>query len=431
MLGGIKKATTISTATTRRAALGNLVNRTDKPRNINDKKVTNQSNSSENVNHTGGIDLKNVKPRVDTHWKNEPLRKPASRTNSVRKASLTSVPSIASVQSGPKLVKTKTIETASLKEVKVIDKPMLIKRQDSTLTRRAKIVSGSGKTSSIPTIGKSQISRTKSTDTPSEEPKLIADIPPVQSRFRPPSFTGSYSNGLIDGVSTYNFHFFSQFAIKTCTFHRNDEHFSLIYNFSIYFQFGGLNIDDGDEENALLVCEYVNEIYAYMFDMEQKYAIRKNHLDGQQEVHPRMRTVLLDWISEVHTQYHFAQETFHIAVSTIDRYLQVSDDSYAIHFCLVFISRIMKKIRQFRLLNFRIYFFFSIFCFLSTGCQINVTKESPISRSGCIAHCGKIRGIVSTRGARLCLYHRQYIHERADSVNGKAYAESELNGIDD
>ena len=88
-----------------------------------------------------------------------------------------------------------------------------------------------------------------------------------------------------------------------------------------------MNIDDGDEENALLVCEYVNEIYAYMFDMEQKYAIRKNHLDGQQEVHPRMRTVLLDWISEVHTQYHFAQETFHIAVSTIDRYLQVSDDN--------------------------------------------------------------------------------------------------------
>lgn len=65
-----------------------------------------------------------------------------------------------------------------------------------------------------------------------------------------------------------------------------------------------------------------------MFEMEVKYAIRKNHLDGQAEVHPRMRTVLLDWISEVHTQYHFAQETFHIAVSTVDRYLQVSDEYF-------------------------------------------------------------------------------------------------------
>lgn len=86
-----------------------------------------------------------------------------------------------------------------------------------------------------------------------------------------------------------------------------------------------MNIDDGDEENTLLVCEYVNDIYAYLFQMERKYAIRKTHLDGQVEIHPRMRTVLMDWISEVHTQYHFAQETFHITVSTIDRYLQVSE----------------------------------------------------------------------------------------------------------
>lgn len=85
-----------------------------------------------------------------------------------------------------------------------------------------------------------------------------------------------------------------------------------------------MNIDEGDEENTLLVCEYVNDIYAYLFEMEQKYAIRKNHLDTQSEVNARMRTVLLDWLSEVHMQYHFAQETFHITVSTIDRYLQVS-----------------------------------------------------------------------------------------------------------
>lgn len=203
--GGAVKKTITTVTTTRRAALGNLVNRTDKTRNLNDKKVTNQSNSSENVNQSGAIDLKNVKPRVDTHWKNEPLRKPVLRTNSLIKAPLTSVnrsgigSDSTSVQSGPKLVKTKTIETASVKEVKVIDKPMLLKRQE-TLTRRAKIVSGSGKTSSIPTLSKT--GSTKSFDTPFEEPKLIADIPPVQSRFRPPSFTGSYSNGLIDGVST-------------------------------------------------------------------------------------------------------------------------------------------------------------------------------------------------------------------------------------
>lgn len=84
----------------------------------------------------------------------------------------------------------------------------------------------------------------------------------------------------------------------------------------------------------MLVCEYVNDIYAYLFEMERKYAIKKGHLDGQTEIHPRMRTVLLDWISEVHTQYHFAQETFHITVSTIDRYLQVSYQHWLLCFKL-------------------------------------------------------------------------------------------------
>lgn len=84
-----------------------------------------------------------------------------------------------------------------------------------------------------------------------------------------------------------------------------------------------MGLDQGDEENPLLVSEYVNDIYSYLFDVERKYAIHKNHLDGQREVIPRMRTVLVDWINEVHLEYHLVQETFHMAVALIDRYLQV------------------------------------------------------------------------------------------------------------
>ncbi|XP_031641114.1 G2/mitotic-specific cyclin-B [Contarinia nasturtii] len=279
---GVKKTTlhtATTTTTTRRAALGNLVNRTEKSRILNDKKLISQ-NSAENIPNT--IDLKNVKARVDTHWKNEPLRKPLLRNNSVSKTSITSIGSNGSGQSGPKLVRVKSTETATLKEVK-IEKPVM-KRQDSTLTRRAKLATILPKTANSSEILKKKVPTNKP-EPEAEAPKLIADNPVIQSRFCPPSFSSSYSNGLING-------------------------------------FDGLNIDDGDERNCLLVCEYVNDIYAYLFEMEQKYAIRKNHLDGQTEVHPRMRTVLLDWISEVHTQYHFTQETFHITVSLIDRYLQ-------------------------------------------------------------------------------------------------------------
>lgn len=202
---GIKKTGLITTtAATRRPALGNLVNRTDKARVLNDKKITNPNGSNENCNSANGtgIDLKNVKARVDTHWKNEPLRKASvSRNNSIKKTSVTGISSLPSTNSGPKLVRTKTTETATLKEVKLVDKSAVLKRQDSTLTRR-KVITTTTKTGTVDT-SKRTVIRTKSTDSEGDvaSSKVIADVPVIQSRFRPPTFA-SYSNGLINGVST-------------------------------------------------------------------------------------------------------------------------------------------------------------------------------------------------------------------------------------
>lgn len=203
----MKKAVLTTSTAIRRPALGNLVNRSDKARVLNDKKPTNPNGSNENI---GAIDLKNVKARVDTHWKHEPLRKPVARSNStVKKTSITSINAIGTTQSGPKLVKAKTTETATVKEVKFVDKPAALKRQDSTLVRRDKITTVTSK------IGvanvKRTVTRTKSTDSADVvASKVIAEAPAVQSRFRPPS-PSSYSNGMINGVSIfYNFIFDTQ-----------------------------------------------------------------------------------------------------------------------------------------------------------------------------------------------------------------------------
>jgi G2/mitotic-specific cyclin-B2 len=37
-----------------------------------------------------------------------------------------------------------------------------------------------------------------------------------------------------------------------------------------------------------------------------------------------MRAVLVDWINEVHYQFRLEIETYHMTISIIDRYLQVS-----------------------------------------------------------------------------------------------------------
>lgn len=101
---------------------------------------------------------------------------------------------------------------------------------------------------------------------------------------------------------------------------------------------GVKNIDDGDKDNLMLVSEYVNDIYSYLFKLETEQPINKNHLEGQAEVYAKMRGVLIDWINEVHIQFHLVAETFQLAVAIIDRYLQTVKDTKRSQLQLVGVS---------------------------------------------------------------------------------------------
>lgn len=87
------------------------------------------------------------------------------------------------------------------------------------------------------------------------------------------------------------------------------------------------DIDADDGENLILVSEYVNDIYDYLYKLEDQQPVYPDHLANQQEVSYKMRAVLMDWINEVHLQFHLAPETFHMAVAIIDRYLQVAKNT--------------------------------------------------------------------------------------------------------
>ncbi|XP_049297050.1 G2/mitotic-specific cyclin-B-like [Anopheles funestus] len=84
------------------------------------------------------------------------------------------------------------------------------------------------------------------------------------------------------------------------------------------------NIDENDGWNPMLVSEYVNDIYKYLNQLESRtgYALRENFLDGHKEISHKMRTILIDWINEVHHQFKLDIDTYHMTVSLIDRYLQ-------------------------------------------------------------------------------------------------------------
>lgn len=81
------------------------------------------------------------------------------------------------------------------------------------------------------------------------------------------------------------------------------------------------DIDEEDKGNPILVTVYSNDIYEYLRKLESIYPIDKEYLNGQ-EVTPKMRSVLVDWLVEVHQQFHLLQETLYLTVAIIDRFLQ-------------------------------------------------------------------------------------------------------------
>ncbi|KAK9299492.1 hypothetical protein QLX08_007509 [Tetragonisca angustula] len=81
------------------------------------------------------------------------------------------------------------------------------------------------------------------------------------------------------------------------------------------------DIDEEDKENPSLVSIYSNNIYEYLRILESMYPISEGYL-SEQEVTPKMRSVLIDWLVDVHQQFHLMQETLYLTVATIDRFLQ-------------------------------------------------------------------------------------------------------------
>lgn len=47
-------------------------------------------------------------------------------------------------------------------------------------------------------------------------------------------------------------------------------------------------------------------------------------MSSQKEVNEKMRTILVDWLIQVHTRFHLLQETLYLTISIIDRFLAVS-----------------------------------------------------------------------------------------------------------
>lgn len=80
------------------------------------------------------------------------------------------------------------------------------------------------------------------------------------------------------------------------------------------------NIDVGDRDNQLAVVEYVEDIYKFYRRTEQMSCV-PDYMPRQQEINPKMRAVLINWLIEVHYRFGLMPETLYLTTNLLDRYL--------------------------------------------------------------------------------------------------------------
>ncbi|EKJ75714.1 hypothetical protein FPSE_04096 [Fusarium pseudograminearum CS3096] len=81
--------------------------------------------------------------------------------------------------------------------------------------------------------------------------------------------------------------------------------------------------DEIEEEmwDVSMVAEYGDEIFEYMRELEIKMLPNPHYMDDQTEIQWSMRSVLMDWLVQVHNRFGLLPETLFLTVNYIDRFL--------------------------------------------------------------------------------------------------------------
>ncbi|KAK7541242.1 cyclin-like protein [Phyllosticta citribraziliensis] len=81
--------------------------------------------------------------------------------------------------------------------------------------------------------------------------------------------------------------------------------------------------EDYEDEHwdTSMVAEYGDEIFEYMRSLEERMKPNPFYMDNQAEIQWSMRSVLMDWLVQVHHRFTLLPETLFLAVNYVDRFL--------------------------------------------------------------------------------------------------------------
>ncbi|WCJ20564.1 Cyclin family protein [Euphorbia peplus] len=83
-----------------------------------------------------------------------------------------------------------------------------------------------------------------------------------------------------------------------------------------------MNIDEDDSNNELAVVEYVDDIYNFYKHSEADGRVH-DYMHLQPDINSKMRSILIDWLIEVHRKFDLMPETLYLTINIIDRFLAV------------------------------------------------------------------------------------------------------------
>ena len=75
------------------------------------------------------------------------------------------------------------------------------------------------------------------------------------------------------------------------------------------------------QNNPQYVYEYFDDIYIYYLELSDALYPLYGYMLNQNEINPKMRSILIDWLVDVHSKFHLTPDTLYITVNIIDKFL--------------------------------------------------------------------------------------------------------------
>lgn len=83
-----------------------------------------------------------------------------------------------------------------------------------------------------------------------------------------------------------------------------------------------VDIDETDIDNELAAVEYVEDIYKF-YKLTEEDGRVGNYMDSQPDINSKMRSILVDWLVEVHKKFELMPECLYLTINIMDRFLSM------------------------------------------------------------------------------------------------------------